>query len=91
MNKNIMALIAATTITTTASAGFFLTGDYEGTISDGNPGAATYAQDLDITMVGTNDAGTSVTAKFENLTGGSNVLNSKLTLENLFKFIAPDG
>ena len=91
MNKNIMALIAATTITTTASAGFFLTGDYEGTISDGNPGAATYAQDLDITMVGTNDAGTSVTAKFENLTGGSTVTANQVYIESAIEGISFKG
>jgi len=84
-NKNLMALIAATTITTSASAGFFLTGDYEGTISDGNPGAATYAQDLDITMVGDIADGTKVTATFENLgadvDGGSTVKSTQVFVE----------
>jgi hypothetical protein len=84
-NKNLMALIAATTITTSASAGFFLTGDYEGTISDGNPGAATYAQDLDITMVGDIADGTKVTATFENLgadvDGGSTVKSTQVFIE----------
>ena len=81
-NKNLMALIAATTISTTASAGFFLTGDYEGTITDGNPGASTYAQDLDITMTGSNDSGSTVTAKFENLTGGSAVTATQVFVES---------
>ena len=86
-NKNLMALIAATTITTSASAGFFLTGDYEGTISEGNPGAATYAQDLDITMVGEIADGTKVTATFENLTGGSTVNSTQVFVETAIEGI----
>ncbi len=91
MNKNLMAIIAATTISTTASAGFFLTGDYEGTATDGNPGAATFAQDLDIKMVGTNDAGTSVTATFEDLTGGSTVASTQVFVETSLEGISFKG
>jgi hypothetical protein len=91
MNKNLMAIIAATTISTTASAGFFLTGEYEGTFTDGNPGAATYAQDLDITMIGTNDTGTSVTATFENLTGGSTVKSTQVFVESSIEGISFKG
>ena len=91
MNKNLMAIIAATTISTTASAGFFLTGDYEGTATDGNPGAATFAQDLDIKMVGTNDAGTSVTATFEDLTGGSTVTSTQVFVETSLESLSFKG
>ena len=61
MKKIIMtaALFAATT----SMAAVDITANYEGTITDGNPGAASYEQDLDITMVGS-AGGTTVTASF---------------------------
>ena len=84
MNKLLTATIVATTMTS-ANAGFFLTGDYEGTVTDGNPGASTYAQDLDITMVGDIVGGTKVTAMFEDLgadvAGGSTVKSTQVFIE----------
>ena len=91
MNKNLIAVIAATTISTTASAGFFLNGSYEGIAQDGNPGAATYTQDLDITMKGTDDNGSSVTATFENLTGGSAVTATQVFVESSIEDISFKG
>ena len=76
--KTLIAVLAATTLN--AQAGFNITGDYQGTISDGNPGAATYAQDLDLKMVGTTE-GAKVTATFENLTGGSAVSATQVFIE----------
>lgn len=67
MNKNI--ILAALFAATTASAGINLTGEYKGTFIEG----ATYTQDLDLTLVGSTEGGTSVTMKMEDLTGGSNV------------------
>lgn len=79
-NKNLMAVLAATTITTSAFAGISITGDYEGIISDGNPGAATYAQDLDLTLVG-QSGGSTITVMMEDLTGGSTVKSNQVFIE----------
>jgi hypothetical protein len=79
MNNLITATIVATTISTSAIAGFSITGDYEGTITDGS--GATYTQDLDLTLTGSVSDGTSVTATFENLTGGSTVLSTQVFIE----------
>jgi len=78
MNKNLIALIATTALT--ANASVELTGDYEGTFTDGNPGAATYTQDLDLKMVGRSGE-TQVTVLMENLTGGSVVTANQVFLE----------
>ena len=80
MNNNLIALIAATTIATSASAVIDISGTYEGTFTDGNPGAASYAQDLDLTMVGSDDE-TSVTILMEDLTGGSAVTANQVFIE----------
>jgi hypothetical protein len=77
MNKKLIALLAASSVTS-AMAGVELTGKYEGTISEG--GSATYAQDLDLTLVGT-VAGGSVTATMENLEGGDNITTNELFVE----------
>ena len=80
MNKNLIAAIAA--LTTTASiASVSITGDYEGIAQDGNPGAASYTQDLDLKMVGSN-GDTSVTILMENLTGGSTVTANQVFIES---------
>ena len=55
-NKFLLATLVATTLT--ANADVSILGDYEGTFTDGNPGAASYAQDLDLTLVGTSGAST---------------------------------
>ncbi|MBC8321536.1 MAG: hypothetical protein H8E34_12530 [Bacteroidetes bacterium] len=76
MTKNLIAVLAATTLTANAAVDF--TGNYEGTFTDGS--GATYAQDLDLTLVGSTD-GAKVTAMFENLTGGSAVTANQVFVE----------
>lgn len=80
MNNNLIALIAATTIATSVSAAVGISGTYEGTFTDGNPGAASYTQDLDLKMVGSVDE-TSVTILMEDLTGGSAVTANQVFIE----------
>jgi len=80
MKKLFLATAVATTLTTTAFAGMEISGKYEGTLTDGNPGASTYAQDLDLTLKGTTDD-TSVTATIENLAGGDTVTTNELYIE----------
>ena len=46
-NKLLLASFVATSLS--ATAGVTINGNYEGTFTDGNPGASTYAQDLDLT------------------------------------------
>jgi hypothetical protein len=86
MNKILIAAIAATTMTA-ATAGVEISGNYEGTFTEGNPGGATYAQDLDLKLVGTVSEGTNVTATFEDIAGGDTVTNTQLyittTIEGL--------
>jgi len=79
MNNLISATIVATSISTSAIAGFGITGNYEGTITDGS--GATYAQDLDLTLTGSVADGTTVTAKIEDLTGGSTLTTNQLFIE----------
>ena len=76
MNKNL--LIAALFAATSANAAMTITGDYEGTFTDG--GAATYAQDLDLTLVGSTD-GAKVTMMMEDITGGSTVVANQVFVE----------
>ena len=90
-NKNLIAAIAATTLSTASMASVFINGTYEGTATDGNPGASTYAQDLDLTLVGSNDSGTTVTAKFEDLTGGSAVTATQVFVESSIEGISFKG
>ena len=78
-NKLLLASFVATSLS--ATAGVTINGNYEGTFTDGNPGASTYAQDLDLTLKGTVADGTSVTATFENLTGGSTVTSTQVFIE----------
>jgi len=84
MNNLLTATVVATTLTTTAFAGMEINGKYEGTVTDGNPGASTYAQDLDLTLKGTVD-GASVTATIENLSGGDTVTTNELYIETSFE------
>jgi hypothetical protein len=79
--NNLLTASMVATLSTTALAGVSITGNYEGTFTDGNPGASTYAQDLDLTLKGTVTDGTSVTATFENLTGGSTVTSTQVFIE----------
>ena len=72
MNKNLIAAVAALTLTTSALADISISGNYEGTISDGNPGAATYSQELDLAIVGKAELAT-VTAKVKNVDAGDNI------------------
>jgi len=80
MNKNL--LIAALFAATSANAAMTITGDYEGTLTDG--GAATYAQDLDLTLVGSTD-GAKVTVMLEDLTGGTAVSTNQVFVETGFE------
>ena len=79
MNKNLIAVLAATTMTASIAAVDF-TGNYEGTFTDGNPGAATYTQDLDLKLVGTSGE-SKVTVMMEDLTGGSTVTANQVFVE----------
>jgi hypothetical protein len=76
MNKNIM--LAALFAAGAASADISINGSYEGTFTEG--GAATYAQDLDLTLVGS-AGGAKVTVMMEDLTGGSTVTTSQVFVE----------
>jgi len=78
MNKQLIALLAAGTVTS-AMAGIELTGSYEGTISEGT-GASTYAHDLDLTLVGS-VAGATITATMEDLSGGETITTNELYVE----------
>ena len=69
----IAALFAAS-----ANAAVTITGDYEGKFTDGH--GATFAQDLDLTMVGSTE-GASVTVMMEDLTGGSTVTANQVFVE----------
>jgi len=87
MNKNLMAVIAATTMTTSMAAVDF-SANYEGTLTDG--GAATYAQDLDLKMVGS-AGNSSVTVLMEDLTGGSTVTANQAWIETSLEGLAFKG
>jgi hypothetical protein len=76
MNKNIM--LAALFAAGAASADVSINGAYEGTFTEG--GAATYAQDLDLTLVGS-AAGAKVTVMIEDLTGGSTLTTSQVFVQ----------
>ncbi len=80
MNKNLIAVLAATTMTASIAT-VDITGTYEGVLTDGNPGAAAYGQDLDLKMVGTAGDST-VTVLMENLTGNSAVTASQVFIES---------
>jgi len=76
MNNNLIAGFTALTLSTATIAGVEFTGNYEGTITDGS--GATFAQDLDLKLVGGNDTA-KVTMIMEDLTA-----DSKLTANQLF-------
>ncbi len=86
MNKNL--IIAALFAATSASASMTINGTYEGTATSG--GAATYAQDLDLTLVGSNDIA-KVTVMMENLTGGSTVAANQVFVESAFEGLSFKG
>ena len=75
-------MLAALFAAGTATAGMEIKGSYEGTLTDG--GAATYAQDLDLTLVGSTD-GAKVTVMLEDLTGGSNLTANQVFVETGFE------
>jgi hypothetical protein len=77
MNKTI--ILAGLLAATTASAGVSINGTYKGTLTEGS--GATYAQDLDLTLVGSVDENTSVTVKMEDLTGGSTLTANQVFVE----------
>jgi hypothetical protein len=81
MKKVIFATMVATAMT--ANAGVELSGNYEGTFTDGS--GATYAQDLDLQLVGGNDTA-KVTIMLEDLTA-----DSKLTANQLFVETSVEG
>jgi hypothetical protein len=77
MNKKyLLAAMVATTLT--ANADITISGDYEGTFTDGS--GATYAQDLVLTLVGSS-AGYKVRVMLEDLTGGTAVTTSQVFVE----------
>ena len=80
MNKNLIAAAVAATMSTASFAAANISGNYEGTVTDGNPGASTFAQDLDLTIKGSVD-GTSITATIEDLSGGDTVTTNELYVE----------
>ena len=87
MNKNLIAVLAATTMTTSMAAVDF-SANYEGTLTDG--GAATYEQDLDLKMVGS-AGNSSVTVLMEDLTGGSTVTANQAWIETSLEGLAFKG
>jgi len=78
MNK-LIAIFAMTSLTV-ANAAVNITGEYEGTLTDGS--GATYVQDLDLTLTGTNGA-TTVTATIEDLSGGDTITTNELYIETI--------
>jgi hypothetical protein len=76
MNNNLIAGLTALTLSTGTFATVEFSGNYEGTITDGS--GATYAQDLDLKLVGGNDIA-KVTVMMEDLTA-----DSKLTANQVF-------
>jgi len=75
-------MLAALFAAGAATAGMEINGSYEGTLTDG--GAATYAQDLDLTLVGSTD-GAKVTVMLEDLTGGTAVSTNQVFVETGFE------
>jgi hypothetical protein len=75
-NKFLLASLVAATLS--ANADVTIGGNYEGTFTDGS--GATYAQDLDLTIVGST-AGAKVTVMMEDLTGGSTLSANQVFVE----------
>ena len=71
-------ILIAALFAVSANAAVTITGDYEGKFTDGH--GATFAQDLDLTMVGSTE-GASVTVMMEDLTGGSTVTANQVFVE----------
>ena len=76
MKKQLLIAAVAASMNSVAMADVSISGAYEGTVSQ-TTGAATFAQDLDITVVG-QTGNTSVTMTLEDLTGGSDIAASQV-------------
>jgi hypothetical protein len=76
MKKQLLIAAVAASMTSVAMADVSISGEYEGTVSQ-TTGAATFAQDLDITVVG-QTGNTSVTMTLEDLTGGADIAASQV-------------
>jgi len=80
MKKQLLIAAVAASMASASMADISINGNYEGTLQDGNPGAASYTQDLDLTLVGST-GGSKVTVMMEDLTGGSTVTTNQVFIE----------
>jgi len=79
--KNLISAIAIATMTTATFADVSITGAYEGTVTENTTTSNyEYSQDLDITVKG-KMGDTTVTATFEDMTGGSTVTSKQVYME----------
>jgi len=79
--KNLISAIAIATMTTATFADVSITGAYEGTVTENTTTSNyEYSQDLDITVKG-KMGDTTVTATFEDMTGGSTVTSKQVYVE----------
>jgi hypothetical protein len=79
MKKQLLIAAVAASMTSVAMADVSISGEYEGIVSQ-NTGAASFAQDLDLTVVGTS-GGSSVTMTLEDITGGADIAASQVFLK----------
>ena len=79
MKKQLLIAAVAASMTSVAMADVSISGEYEGIVSQ-NTGAASFAQDLDLTVVGTS-GGSSVTMTLEDITGGTDIAASQVFLK----------
>jgi hypothetical protein len=79
MKKQLLIAAVAASMTSVAMADVSITGEYEGTVSQ-STGAASFAQDLDLTVVGTSGS-SSVTMTLEDITGGTDIAASQVFLK----------
>ena len=79
--KNLFTTIATASLTTATFADVSITGAYEGTVTENTTTSNyEYSQDLDITVRG-KMGDTTVTATFEDMTGGSTVTSKQVYME----------
>jgi len=79
--KNLFTAIAIASLTTATFADVSITGAYEGTVTENTTTSNyEYSQDLDITVRG-KMGDTTVTATFEDMTGGSTVTSKQVYME----------
>ena len=79
--KNLFTAIAIASLTTATFADVSITGAYEGTVTENTTTSNyEYSQDLDITVKG-KMGDTTVTATFEDMTGGSTVTSKQVYME----------